>query len=141
MTVIGDTSGILAVIDVDSPVHHACLEVIHQADAVVLSPLVLAELDYMITSRLGYRTAVAFIDQVKSGVYDVAEVGADEIFAAKDVLDRYADLPIGLTDAVNVVLADNLGTDRVLTLDQRPFRAVRPLTTRFQAFRLSPFDI
>src|SRR2546421_228044 len=82
-------------------------------------------------TRIDHRSALAFLDEVTAGVYDVAEVGGDEVAKAKTVLDRYADLPLGLTDAVNVVLADNLGTDRILTLDQRHFRAVKPLTSRF----------
>ena len=140
MTVIGDTSGVLAALDSAHPAHASCLEVIDTGAVVVLSPLVLAELDYMITTRFGYPAALSFLGRVEAGVFEVAEIGADEIFAAKAVLDGYADLPLGLTDAVNVVLADNLGTDNILTLDQRHFRAVRPLTARFQAFRLSPFD-
>jgi predicted nucleic acid-binding protein len=34
---------------------------------------------------------------------------------------------VGVTDAVNVVLADRYRTTRLLTLDQRHFRRLRPL--------------
>jgi predicted nucleic acid-binding protein len=140
MTVVGDTSGILASLDRAHPEHKECLDVVRHAQAVVVSPLVLAELDYMITTRFGYPAALAFLGEVERGVYEVADVARDEILIAKNLLDRYASLPLGLTDAVNVVLADGLGTDRILTLDQRHFRAITPMTGRFPAFRISPFD-
>lgn len=53
-----------------------------------------------------------------------------DVSAVRAVMHTYADLNIGLTDAMNVVLADRFGTDRILTLDQRHFRVVRPLSTR-----------
>ena len=46
----------------------------------------------------------------------------------------------GLTDAVNAVLAERYETDGILTTDQRHFRTITPLTRRFDAFRLLPFD-
>jgi uncharacterized protein len=55
------------------------------------------------------------------------------------VQDRYADLGLDLTDAVNVVLAEQYETEYVLTLDRRDFRAVRPLTGHI-AFVLLPDD-
>ena len=140
MSVIGDTSGILAALDRSHPAHKECLDAVRTAEAVVVSPLVLAELDYMITTRFGYSAALAFLGEVERGVYEIADVGRDQVLVAKGVLDRYASLPLGLADAVNVVLADSLGTDRILTLDQRHFRAVAPITGRFAAFRLTPFD-
>lgn len=140
MTLVGDTSGILATLDRAHPTHKECLDAVRRAEAVVVSPLVLAEVDYMITTRFGYPAALAFLGEIERGVYEVADVGRDEILMGKRLLDRYASLPLGLTDALNAVLADVLGTDRILTLDQRHFRAVAPITGRFAAFRLSPFD-
>jgi uncharacterized protein len=54
---------------------------------------------------------------------------------AKLVSD-YADFPLGTTDASVVALAERLGTDIVITLDERLFRAVRP--RHVEALRLLP---
>lgn len=44
------------------------------------------------------------------------------------ILDRqYADLGLGLTDASLIVLAHRVRTRSLLMLDERHFRAVRPL--------------
>jgi predicted nucleic acid-binding protein len=55
------------------------------------------------------------------------------------VIEQYADLRIGVTDASIVVLADRYGTDRVLTLDVRHFRALSTLDGR--PFTLLPADV
>ncbi len=57
----------------------------------------------------------------------------------REVRDRYAALRLDLTDAVNVVLAEEYDTETVLTLDRRDLRAITPLTGG-HAFRLLPDD-
>jgi predicted nucleic acid-binding protein len=49
---------------------------------------------------------------------------------------RYADFPLGGTDASVVTLAERLGTDVVITLDRRHFAVVRP--AHVDAFELVP---
>jgi predicted nucleic acid-binding protein len=55
------------------------------------------------------------------------------------VVERYADLEIGLADASIVVLAGKHGVSEVLTLDQRHFRAMR--IQRRKRFKILPFDL
>jgi predicted nucleic acid-binding protein len=59
--------------------------------------------------------------------------------AAVKVANKYAASRLGLADASLVVLADHLGTIDIATLDERHFRAVRPLSGG-KAFRLLPAD-
>ena len=56
------------------------------------------------------------------------------------VAERSADAGLGLTDASLVVLAQRLGTADIATLDERHFRAVRPLAGG-DTFRLLPADL
>jgi predicted nucleic acid-binding protein len=49
---------------------------------------------------------------------------------------QYRDFPLGGADASIVALAERLDIETVVTLDDRPFRAVRPRHRR--AFRLLP---
>lgn len=103
-----------------------------------MSPFVLAEVDYLLTRNLGSSFARRFIDDVARGAFDLARFDVADVNRSRAVLDRYADLDIGLTDASIVVLADRYGTDRVLTLDERHFRALRTLDGR--PFTLLPAD-
>ncbi len=59
--------------------------------------------------------------------------------AAFSCLKEPCSLGIGLADASVVVLAERYGTYDILTLDERHFRAMRPLTGR-RSFRLLPAD-
>jgi predicted nucleic acid-binding protein len=61
--------------------------------------------------------------------------------AASDVINRNSDDSnyIGIADASNVVLADRYRATRLLTLDQRHFRRLRPLWGS-DHFSLLPYD-
>jgi predicted nucleic acid-binding protein len=122
-----DTSGLFAVLYPGQPASESARAAIAKEDPpYVLSPFVLCELDYLITSRARRpNLAVALLDEVGAGAYELALFGADDVRAAAQVVRRYNDLQIGLTDASIVVLAERHETNRVLTLDERHFRALR----------------
>jgi predicted nucleic acid-binding protein len=69
-----------------------------------------------------------------------AHLDVDDLRIARGLAAQYRDLKIGITDALNAVLADRYDTNEILTTDQRHFRAVTPLSRRFDAFRLLPAD-
>lgn len=138
---IADTSGLLAGMTPKHPAFDAVRATLAEADdRPVVSPLVLAEVDYMLASRLGARGSLQAIDALTGGGYEIPAIGEEDLLAARPLLAKYAQLNIGLTDAVNVVLADRYATDRILTLDERHFRTVRPIHRRHPAFRVLPAD-
>ena len=63
----------------------------------------------------------------------------DDVAAAASVVADYADLGIGLADASLVVLAGRFETNRILTLDERHFRALR--TPAGEPFTVLPADM
>ena len=65
------------------------------------------------------------------------EPGRD-VAAAQTIIERYADLQLGLADVSIVVLAQRYNCLDLLTLDQRHFRAV--LGPNGVPFRLLPAD-
>ena len=138
-TLICDTSGLLAALDRDDPDHGACVAVLERRSGPLLvSPLVLAELDYLARSRLGPDAARTLADDVAAGAYDLAPLAATDIADCVAVDRAYGDLGLGLTDASLVILAARAGTRSLLTLDERHFRVVRP--NQGGAFHLLPTD-
>ncbi len=137
--IVLDTSGLLAALDADQRHHHAAREAL-EADPgpFLLSPFVLAELDYLLLTRLGVKVETALLRQVVRGAYQLAAFNSEELAAATEVIERYSDQNIGLADASIVVLAARARTTRLLTLDQRHFRTVRPLWG--EGFILLPAD-
>jgi len=103
-----------------------------------MSPYVLAELDYHLLKRPSIDAELHFLTDVAAGVFDLATFGKNDIARALSVLTRYRDMRIGLADASLVVLAERYGTTRILTLDERHFRAIKPLHA--EAFTLLPAD-
>lgn len=135
--IVLDTSGLLAWID-SSQRRHA--EVAHAMAAIsgpyLLSPFVLAELDYLLATRVGGEAEQALLGEVARGAFQLEGFSSADVGQALAVVERYQNLGLGLADASLVVLAHRYRTRRVLTLDERHFRAVRGLDGA--AFELVP---
>ena len=137
--IILDTSGLLAAIDASQRAHEPARRALEAAQPPwILSPFVLAELDYLLATRVGQAAERALLAEVGRGVYRLDALEPAEIAAAERLVGRYAELEIGLADASLAVLANRYGVRDLLTLDERHFRALRGPGGR--PFRLLPAD-
>ena len=134
-----DTSGLLAAIDSSQHRHADALAALRAAGPPwLLSPFVLAELDYLLATRVGLPAERALLDEVARGVYQLEAFDASGIAAAERVIARYASQEIGLADASLVVLSTRYGVRDLLTLDERHFRV--PRGSNGHPFRVLPAD-
>jgi uncharacterized protein len=139
VTLILDSSGLLAAIDERQEDYIAARKVVESARGqLLISPFVLAELDYMILTRMGQGYELALLGEVARGVYSLEYFSEEDVAEAVEIVERYADFSIGLADASNVVLANRHDTLDVLTLDERHFRTLRGPGGR--PFRVLPAD-
>jgi uncharacterized protein len=69
--------------------------------------------------------AIACLDFVLSGGAVLVPTSTVALRRARQLMQRYADCPMDFADATLVVLAEELGTDVVLTTDQRDFSVYR----------------
>jgi predicted nucleic acid-binding protein len=137
--IVLDAGGLYAALDGNEALHLACAASLRAATAPrLLSPFVLAEVDYLVGERLGHDAQLALLDEVARGVYQLEPFAAEDVHASRAVMARYADLRIGLADASVVVLAMRYDTLDLLSTDQRHFRVLTG--TRGQPFRLLPYD-
>jgi len=138
--IVLDSGGLYACLDADEPDHHAATAVV-AADPgpLLLSPFVLAEVDYLVRRRLGVHAEIALLDDVDSSAYTLVGFGADDVGQATALVKQYADLGIGIADASVAVIAARYRTVDLLCLDERHFRVIRPLRGA-DAFRLLPMD-
>jgi hypothetical protein len=137
--IICDTSGLVAAYGADQAHQNQVLKVLGgNTQPLILSPFVLAELDYLVLSRAGTVSELNVLSDVAAGVYRLADFGPRDVARAAAVAERYRDLKIGLADASIVVLAERYETTNLLTLDQRHFRAVAPL--QGGSFTILPAD-
>lgn len=70
---------------------------------------------------------LAFLDDLAVGRFTVANLEPDDFGVVAGLERRYDDLDVGLADLGVVVVAKRYGTRRLLTFDERHFRALRPL--------------
>jgi uncharacterized protein len=142
--VVADTSGLLAALDATHPEHEAATEATLAAGLLIMSPLLLAEIDHVATRELGRNLAINAINDLRRwmrrGRISVPEITEEHLETAQSLRARYAGLDLDLADAVNVALAADYDTNAVLTLDRRDFRVIRPLS-RHKAFRVIPDDL
>lgn len=137
--ILVDTSGLLSALDPGQARHRESARVLRESDAPrLLSPFVLAELDYLLSTRVSHGTAQQLLEQVAAGAYQLERFDAADVAEAIGVLRRYDGLGLGLADASLVVLARRHHVHDVLTLDQRHFRAV--LGPGNKPFRILPAD-
>ena len=138
--IVCDTSGLLAAYDrASSQQEAAAAALAGDPGPWLLPPLVLAEFAYLLLERFGLAGERKVLPELVTGRFVVGELTDADLEAAIAVTARYGDLKIGLTDASIAVLAARHRTTRLLTLDERHFRAVTPLDGQ-DAFTLLPAD-
>jgi len=138
--IICDTSGLVAYFDT-SDAHHGPVSAAMDADPgpFIVSPYVLAELDYLLATRRGIHAELAVLSELSGGGWDLPQFEAVDLGRAHDIIDRYYDQNIGLADASLVILADRYRTDRLLTVNHRHFRVVRTMAGK--RFTLLPTQL
>ena len=125
---IVDTSALLAFFNTDEPDHQAVSAVFGEAtEPLAVSPYVIAELDYLVASRLGVAAELAVLRELTGGAWDLPAIDVEALVKARAVIERYADQTIGVADASNVILAERYRTRTIVTLDHRHFDVLRPL--------------
>lgn len=133
-----DTSGLLAALDSSQTAHAEAANCLRDAGSPrLLSPFVLAELDYLITRRVSDHARHALLEEVERDAFQLQSFSTGDLALARAVIARHADLKMSLADASIAVLAEHHQIRDVLTLDERHFRV---LTVGGEPFRLLPAD-
>lgn len=137
--IVIDSSGLLAAIDSKQRDHQAAKRALDSAEPpLLLSPFVLAELDYFLANRVGATAETALLEEVAAGAYQLEPFDAQDVDTALEYVRQYRNIELGLADASVMVLAARHAVFDVLTLDERHFRTVRAADGR--SFRLLPAD-
>jgi hypothetical protein len=135
MLAIVDSGPLYAALDAGDAHHGAARDVLERADLQLVIPaLVVAEVSYLVQTRLGSQAERAFLSGLAT--LDVAGPTPEDLHRMADLVEQYADWPLGATDASVVALAERLDTTTVVTFDRRHFDALR--TAAGEALRLLP---
>jgi uncharacterized protein len=108
--------------------HHArAVELFAGSARPLLVPaLVVTEVSYLLSDRIGPHAELAFVRAVAAGELIVEPVLDSEWHRISELTEQYLDLPLGVTDASVVSLAERHELETIATFDHRRFATVRP---------------
>lgn len=130
-----DAGPLYASVDDRDANHRASVEALGRPDLhFVIPAMVLCELSYLIGRRGGPRVEARFLRLLAE--QDVVGPTPADFTRMAELVEQYADLSLGGTDASVIALAERLGADTIATLDRRHFSVVRP--RHVERFRLLP---
>ncbi len=137
--ILADTSALLAVFDADDPAHLRAAAYVRSMTVpsrlLVASPAV-AELGYWFEVRLVPLDQARALQRTARAAWRVEHFTTEDLLRAADLVEQYADFPLGAVDALIVAMAERLDARTIFTLDRRHFSAVRP--AHCEAFELVP---
>jgi len=134
---IVDTGPLVAVADRDDPDHAVCDELLDtDPGPLVTTALVIAEAGFLIDRQAGPEAEAALVTDVVEGRIVVETLAATDWQRTLELVRTYADLPLGVTDASLIALAERHRVELIATLDHRHFHVVRP--AHRDAFDLVP---
>jgi len=123
--VLADTGYWLALANRRDRWHEAAITVSRRLDEdLVVTWPVVTETCHLLLSRLGVRAELRFVEQMSKNV-EIHEIGQGHLGAIRELMQKYADLPMDLADASLVVAAAELGEGRILSTDRRDFDTYR----------------
>ena len=118
-----DTSGLFALINRRDEDHERSRAALLSDRGPYLVPAgILAEIAYLVERRLGTRVLNRFLADLESGGFTL-ECGEEDLGRVRELVVRYADMPLGFADASVIACAERNG-GRVLTLDLHHFGTV-----------------
>lgn len=110
----------------------------------MVTPLVMLEVEHILTRNksraAAYKVNDWLLAQVGVGRVVIPQLDPKMLARARLVQTNYLDLKLDLTDAFNVVVANEYATNVILSFDRRDFRAIKPLSHHAN-FRLLPDDL
>ena len=139
MALVADSGAIFALYDRKDRHHAAVRRILDEERSLVVIPsAILGELDYLLREHLGIRAEIDFIESVISGSFTLENLTHEDLVRCHELITAYQDLDLGLADAAVMATAERLNIERILTVDERDFRAVR--SKRGKPFLLLPAD-
>ena len=86
---------------------------------------------------MGVDAELDFLGGISEGAYALEALTSVDLARCQELISVYRDLDLGLADSCIIATAERLGVKRILTVDERDFRAVKPA---FGSFVLLPAD-
>ncbi len=128
--IVVDTGPIIALLNDRGDQHERCSAFLTTYPGPLLVPAtVFTEVCMLAERRRGTRAELAFLDDVRVGLFTLLESTSTDLDRITALVHTYTDLPLGTVDASVIALTERLNLSAVATLDHRHFSVVRPRHT------------
>jgi uncharacterized protein len=118
-----DTSGLLGLLDHDEADGPRIVAAVRDDPGPLVVPAgILAEVASLLEHRYEPRALDVFLADLEDGAF-VLDCGEGDVPRIRELVDRYADLPLRFADAAVIACAERSGGS-VMTLDRRGFDIV-----------------
>lgn len=118
-----DTPALVVLFNTRDPDHQRVAHVLEtDSGPYVIPALIMAEMAYVVDHRLGHASVIRLLDNLLSARV-MLYCGDKDTERIRNLVERYADMPLGFADAAVIACAERHG-GRVLTLDHRHFGVV-----------------
>jgi uncharacterized protein len=124
--IIADTGFWLALANMSDTYHKRARAALvrHRGPFVTTWP-VMTETCHLLVNRLSENAAIAFVRSGAQGAFQIFRLEPSHLPRVEELMTKYRDLPMDLADASLVILAEELGSGRILSTDMRDFGAYR----------------
>lgn len=86
---------------------------------------VMTETCHLLALRLGVDAQLRFVERAQAGAFEIFGIESRYLARIHTLMEKYRELPMDLADASLVLLAEELGSGRILSTDLRDFKTYR----------------
>ena len=126
MSSLVDSGFIIALLSGDDDDHRACATVFATERDKLLPVVTLPEIAYVMINQGKRETFIKFLKSIGQGSIPLVYPDSTDLSRAADVMHQYADANLDIVDCIIIAMAERLNIERILTIDHRDFRMVRP---------------
>jgi predicted nucleic acid-binding protein len=124
--IIADTGFWLALADQQDTHHQAARQKLREIDERLITTwCVVTETCYLLLKRKGVLAQSKFMESLANGAFETFNLQPDHAQRIAQLMQKYGNLPMDLADASLVILAEELGHGRILSVDYRDFNTYR----------------
>ena len=128
--IIADTGFWVGLFDHTDSNHTRCKRFLSQCrEPLITTAPVLTETVHLLNQRRYQKVALDFLELLVQlqdrQLFSIYDIGSNQLHRQLELMRQYEDLPMDFADASLVVLAEYLGHGRIVSTDNRDFRAYR----------------
>lgn len=135
--ILVDAGPLVAALSANDADHRRCVQFFDSStEDLLITPYVAHEVCYLTERNMGSQAEAAFVRSLARGEITQVTLTANDLARMAELVEKYADFPLGAADASVIAVAERLRITDIATLDHRHFNVVRP--EHVSVFRLLP---